>query len=191
MTTTQGTYTPDSDAPCTRPPEGWHCTRGWHEDGPCAAIPSGIPARGIEARIRREVRAEMTAESTGERARTLADLREDPDFLRAELNAADATIRHHEKRWGQQSQRIGAARAELARERLTHRETMKALIRTEGDLEAVTELTNQRLALLVRFVDLYHDAQKGTAIRDRFRTLVEDTLPHLPAVILAQTDESN
>ena len=25
--------------PCTRPPIGWKCTRGYHADGPCAAIP--------------------------------------------------------------------------------------------------------------------------------------------------------
>ncbi len=24
---------------CTRPPDGWRCTRGSHEDGPCAAVP--------------------------------------------------------------------------------------------------------------------------------------------------------
>lgn len=24
---------------CTRPPPGWYCTRGPHDDGPCAALP--------------------------------------------------------------------------------------------------------------------------------------------------------
>lgn len=24
---------------CTVPPEGWRCTRGYHSDGPCAAVP--------------------------------------------------------------------------------------------------------------------------------------------------------
>lgn len=25
--------------PCTVPPPGWRCTRGFHADGPCAAVP--------------------------------------------------------------------------------------------------------------------------------------------------------
>lgn len=36
--------------PCTRPPEGWYCTRGAHEEGPCAAVPDEVqvqPTRTI------------------------------------------------------------------------------------------------------------------------------------------------
>lgn len=31
---------PKLDEPCTRPPKGWICTRGYHDGGPCAAVPA-------------------------------------------------------------------------------------------------------------------------------------------------------
>jgi hypothetical protein len=31
--------------PCTRPPAGWRCTRGEHDDGPCAAVPDDRSVR--------------------------------------------------------------------------------------------------------------------------------------------------
>ncbi len=33
----------DPKKPCLRPPSGWRCTRGEHEDGPCAALPDTEP----------------------------------------------------------------------------------------------------------------------------------------------------
>lgn len=30
----------EREAVCTKPPEGWYCTRGAHHVGPCAALPT-------------------------------------------------------------------------------------------------------------------------------------------------------
>lgn len=35
--------------PCTVPPPGWRCTRGYHADGPCAALPVKKPMWGLRA----------------------------------------------------------------------------------------------------------------------------------------------
>lgn len=39
----RGEHTPAVRAECQLPPPGWRCTRGFHADGPCAAVPDARP----------------------------------------------------------------------------------------------------------------------------------------------------